>query len=162
MGAGESGRTSTPRNVASVRCERARVRVRGLRVGGASSAASGAGVFVVDTSGIVFNLLRSAGLGVGLWRVTGRSRLSELAGFALAAIASYDRPDWPLVSRLEYRPSSYRQRPTMSRQRTQWHSAHSVTSRPQSRPRRFVGPFWAPLAENPRIRDAFWAIVCAS
>lgn len=72
----------------------------GTRVGGASSAASGAGVFVIDASGIIFNALRSARMGVALWRVTGRSRLPELAGFGLAVIASYDRPDWALVSRL--------------------------------------------------------------
>lgn len=74
--------------------------IRGARVGGASSTASGAGVFVVDASGMVFSALRSAGLGVALWRVTGWSRLPELAGFGLAVVASYDRPDWALVSRL--------------------------------------------------------------
>lgn len=72
----------------------------GARVGGANSTASGAGVFVVDASGMVFNALRSARLGVALWRSTGRTRLPELAGFGLGVVAAYDRPDWTLVSHL--------------------------------------------------------------
>jgi DNA-binding NarL/FixJ family response regulator len=60
----------------------------------------GASVLVVDSSGIVFSLLRSAKLGVALWRITNRTKMPELAGIGLAVVASYDRPDWTLVARL--------------------------------------------------------------
>ena len=58
------------------------------------------GVLVVDASGITFGILRSANLGVALWRVTGRTRFPDLAGIGLAAVAAYDRPDWTLVAQL--------------------------------------------------------------
>lgn len=60
----------------------------------------GASVLVVDSSGIVFSLLRSAKLGIALWRITSRTKMPELTGIGLAVVASYDRPDWSLVSRL--------------------------------------------------------------
>lgn len=61
---------------------------------------SGDGVLVVDSTGIVFSLLRSAKLGVALWRITARTRLPDLSGIGLAIVASYDRPDWTLVTQL--------------------------------------------------------------
>jgi len=54
----------------------------------------------VDPSGIVFSLLRSAKLGIALWRITDRAEIPDLAGIGLAVVASYDRPDWALVARL--------------------------------------------------------------
>jgi DNA-binding NarL/FixJ family response regulator len=69
-------------------------------VGANHGASSGDGVLVVDTSGLVFSLLRSAKIGVALWRITNRSKLPDLAGIGLAVVASYDRPDWALVAQL--------------------------------------------------------------
>ncbi len=60
----------------------------------------GAGVLVVDPSGIVFSLLRAAKLGIALWRVTSRAQIPDLAGIGLTVVASYDTPDWTLVTRL--------------------------------------------------------------
>jgi DNA-binding NarL/FixJ family response regulator len=54
----------------------------------------------VDGSGIVFSLLRSAKLGIALWRITSRTNIPDLAGIGLAVVAAYDRPDWTLVARL--------------------------------------------------------------
>jgi DNA-binding NarL/FixJ family response regulator len=69
-------------------------------VGTARLGVANAGILVIDASGITFNILRAAKLGVALWRVTGRSRLPDLAGIGLAVVAAYDRPDWTLVSQL--------------------------------------------------------------
>ena len=69
-------------------------------VGGNRGSSVGASVLVVDPSGIVFSLLRSAKLGIALWRVTSRTDIPDLAGIGLAVVASYDRPDWALVARL--------------------------------------------------------------
>jgi len=69
--------------------------LRGVRL-----PASGVGVIVVDASGVAFNALRAANLGVALWRVTGRTRVPTLAGIGIAVVATYDRPDWVLVSQL--------------------------------------------------------------
>lgn len=69
-------------------------------MGGDRGETSHAGVLVVDTSGIVFSLLRSARLGVALWRITSRAKLPDLAGIGLTVVASYDRPDWTLVAQL--------------------------------------------------------------
>jgi DNA-binding NarL/FixJ family response regulator len=74
-----------------------------VRVGGivgARLSASKAGVVVVDASGEAFAVLRAAKLGVALWRVTGRTRLTSLIGVGLVVVAAYDRPDWALVARL--------------------------------------------------------------
>jgi DNA-binding NarL/FixJ family response regulator len=69
-------------------------------VGASNGASSGDGVLVVDTSGLVFSVLRSAKIGVALWRIANRTRLPDLSGIGLAVVASYDRPDWPLVAQL--------------------------------------------------------------
>jgi DNA-binding NarL/FixJ family response regulator len=69
-------------------------------VGGNRGSSVGASVLVVDPSGIVFSLLRSAKLGIALWRITDRAEIPDLAGIGLAVVASYDRPDWALVARL--------------------------------------------------------------
>jgi DNA-binding NarL/FixJ family response regulator len=69
-------------------------------VGANRDGISGDGVLVVDSSGIVFSLLRSAKLGVALWRITARTKLPDLSGIGLAIVASYDRPDWTLVAQL--------------------------------------------------------------
>ncbi|MDQ6794110.1 MAG: response regulator transcription factor [Chloroflexota bacterium] len=61
---------------------------------------AGAGVLVVDPSGIVFSLLRAAKLGIALWRITSRAQIPDLAGIGLTVVAAYDRPDWILVARL--------------------------------------------------------------
>lgn len=57
-------------------------------------------MLVVDSAGIVFSLLRSAKLGVALWRIPSRTKLPDLSGIGLTVIASYDRPDWTLVTQL--------------------------------------------------------------
>lgn len=69
-------------------------------MGGVLGHVSGAGILVVDASGIAFNALRVAKLGVALWRVTGRARLPDLSGIGIVVVAAYDRPDWALVSQL--------------------------------------------------------------
>ncbi len=67
-------------------------------MGGDRGSSVGASVLVVDPSGIVFSLLRSAKLGIALWRITDRAEIPDLAGIGLAVVASYDRPDWALVA----------------------------------------------------------------
>jgi DNA-binding NarL/FixJ family response regulator len=67
--------------------------------GGASAMS---GILVVDASGIVFSLLRSLNLGVPLWRVTHRSEEHD-ADVAIAVVASYESPDWTMVSKLSER-----------------------------------------------------------
>ena len=67
---------------------------------GASRGNSGDGVLVIDSAGIVFSLLRSAKLGVALWRIANRTKVPDLSGIGLTVIAAYDRPDWALVAQL--------------------------------------------------------------
>lgn len=69
-------------------------------MGGPRPIASGAGVLVVDATGVAFNALRTAKLGLAIWRVTGRIRSQTLKGIGLAVVAAYGRPDWQLVSEL--------------------------------------------------------------
>src|SRR5207248_708779 len=68
-------------------------------VGGATVGHSG-GILVIDAPGTIFALLRSARIGVGLWRATGRTRSFEENAFSLAIVAAYERPDWNAVSEL--------------------------------------------------------------
>lgn len=69
-------------------------------VGASRTGTSGDGILVIDSSGIVFSLLRSAKLGVALWRIASRTKLPDLSGIGLTVVASYDRPDWTLVTQL--------------------------------------------------------------
>ena len=63
------------------------------------AASSTPGVLVVDTSGSMFNLLRSLDLGVPLWRVTSGTDRDQ-ADISLAVVAAYDHTDWNVVKEL--------------------------------------------------------------
>ena len=68
-----------------------------------SGAASGmSGILVVDELGTVFSLLRSLDLGVPLWRVTKRADVEDM-DVGIAVLASYEPPDWSMVSKLSER-----------------------------------------------------------
>ena len=67
-------------------------------MGGLRSNASG--VLVLDASGVIFNVLRGAKLGVALWRVAGKTKVPDLAGIGIAVVAVYDQPDWGLLAQL--------------------------------------------------------------
>ena len=68
-----------------------------------SGAASGmSGILVVDELGTVFSLLRSLDLGVPLWRVTKRADVEDM-DVGIAILASYEPPDWSMVSKLSER-----------------------------------------------------------
>jgi len=64
-----------------------------------ADSASTTGVLVVDTSGSIFNVLRSLDLGVPLWRVTSVVDANQ-ADISLTILASYGQMDWNLVSDL--------------------------------------------------------------
>jgi DNA-binding NarL/FixJ family response regulator len=59
---------------------------------------SAGGILVIDTVGTAFAALRAARLGVALWRSSGRPDGTEGTGFALAVVATYERPDWSIIS----------------------------------------------------------------
>ncbi|TMF58253.1 MAG: response regulator transcription factor [Chloroflexi bacterium] len=68
-----------------------------MGMNGGASAMSG--ILVVDELGTVFSLMRSLDLGVPLWRVTRRSDVEHL-DIGIAVLASYEPPDWTMVSKL--------------------------------------------------------------
>jgi DNA-binding NarL/FixJ family response regulator len=65
--------------------------------GGASTTSPG--VLVVDTSGVVFSLLRSLNLGVPLWRVASPAD-AEHAHIGLTVVAAYGAPNWLMIGEL--------------------------------------------------------------
>src|SRR2546425_1503880 len=69
-------------------------------MGGSRTLASAGGILVIDAPGTVFAVLRSARLGVPLWRTSSRPKNGEGDGFALAIVAAYDRPDWTAIAEL--------------------------------------------------------------
>jgi DNA-binding NarL/FixJ family response regulator len=58
------------------------------------------GILVIDAPGAIFAALRSARLGVALWRSTGKARAADTSGFALAIVAAYEQPDWHAIGQL--------------------------------------------------------------
>lgn len=69
-----------------------------MTVGAAFSAAGG--VLVIDSEGGVFTALRSAKLGVALWRITSRVKPADIVDIGLAVIATNGQPDWSAVAEL--------------------------------------------------------------
>jgi DNA-binding CsgD family transcriptional regulator len=55
-------------------------------------------ILIVDAPGTVFAALREARLGVALWRWTGAPETADGAGFAVAIVAVYERPDWDVIA----------------------------------------------------------------
>jgi hypothetical protein len=64
---------------------------------GAAFAATG-GVLVIDPEGGVFSALRSANLGVALWRITSRVKPADIVDIGLAVVATNGSPDWGAVA----------------------------------------------------------------
>ena len=60
------------------------------------------GILVVDSSGRLFNLVRSLALDVPLWRVTTRAD-HDLKDIGLVIVAVYGDPDWDVVAELSER-----------------------------------------------------------
>jgi len=58
------------------------------------------GILVIDSPGAIFAALRSARLGIALWRSTGKARAVDPNGFALAIVAAYEQPDWHAIGQL--------------------------------------------------------------
>jgi DNA-binding NarL/FixJ family response regulator len=58
------------------------------------------GVLVIDPDGGVFSALRSAKLGVALWRITRRVKPADIVDVSLAAVATNGQPDWGAIAEL--------------------------------------------------------------
>ncbi len=71
----------------------------GSKAVGVAFTATG-GVLVIDPDGGVFSALRSAKLGVALWRITSRVKPADVADIGLAVMATNGQPDWGAIAEL--------------------------------------------------------------
>ncbi len=72
-------------------------------MGAESGFGSAGGVLVIDPDGNVFSALRTAKLGVALWRITHRVKPADIVDIGLAVIATNGQPDWSAIAELSDR-----------------------------------------------------------